>query len=180
MGGRDEGRARTSFSTKASNQAARHVGHALQGIVPQSECWAADDTACVLPLSEPGTWADAGYEHCVSSATYAMTCVSCCEAVHRQTELFARWLLENPGGKTSFNTAEEADAVDEVFNSALAGLKPADRDLKIVQGIRGLLRAGIAMHHSGLLPILKEVIEILFQEGLVKVRATHAIHTRMW
>ena len=46
---------------------------------------------------------------------------------------------------------------------------PADRDLKIVQGIRGLLRAGIAMHHSGLLPILKEVIEILFQEGLVKV-----------
>ena len=29
--------------------------------------------------------------------------------------------------------------------------------------------AGI--HHSGLLPILKEVIEILFQEGLVKVRS---------
>lgn len=25
------------------------------------------------------------------------------------------------------------------------------------------------MHHSGLLPILKEVIEILFQEGLIKV-----------
>lgn len=59
--------------------------------------------------------------------------------------------------------------MDEVFDSALAGLKPADRDLRIVQGIRGLLRAGIAMHHSGLLPILKEIIEILFQEGLVKV-----------
>ena len=52
-----------------------------------------------------------------------------------------------------------------------AGLKPEDRDLRIVQGIRGLLRAGIAMHHSGLLPILKEVIEILFQEGLIKVLA---------
>lgn len=25
------------------------------------------------------------------------------------------------------------------------------------------------MHHSGLLPILKEVIEILFQEGFIKV-----------
>lgn len=31
-----------------------------------------------------------------------------------------------------------------------------------------LLKKGIGIHHSGLLPILKEVIEILFQEGLVK------------
>jgi ATP-dependent RNA helicase DOB1 len=31
-----------------------------------------------------------------------------------------------------------------------------------------LLKRGIGIHHSGLLPILKEVIEILFQEGLVK------------
>jgi replicative superfamily II helicase len=33
-----------------------------------------------------------------------------------------------------------------------------------------LLRRGIGIHHSGLLPILKEIIEILFQEGLLKVR----------
>ena len=32
-----------------------------------------------------------------------------------------------------------------------------------------LLKRGIGVHHSGLLPILKEVIEILFQEGLIKV-----------
>ena len=32
-----------------------------------------------------------------------------------------------------------------------------------------LLRAGVAMHHSGLLPLLKEVVEILFQEQLIKV-----------
>lgn len=31
-----------------------------------------------------------------------------------------------------------------------------------------LLKRGIGIHHGGLLPILKEVIEILFQEGLVK------------
>jgi ATP-dependent RNA helicase DOB1 len=35
--------------------------------------------------------------------------------------------------------------------------------------MRGLQR-GIGVHHSGLLPILKEVIEILFQETLIKVR----------
>jgi len=34
-----------------------------------------------------------------------------------------------------------------------------------------LLKQGIGIHHGGLLPILKEVIEIMFQEGLIKVRA---------
>jgi antiviral helicase SKI2 len=32
-----------------------------------------------------------------------------------------------------------------------------------------LLKRGIGVHHSGILPILKEVVEMLFQEGLVKV-----------
>ena len=38
-----------------------------------------------------------------------------------------------------------------------------------VVSILPLLRRGIGVHHSGLLPLLKEVIEILFQEGLLKV-----------
>jgi superfamily II RNA helicase len=35
--------------------------------------------------------------------------------------------------------------------------------------LRGLLEKGIAFHHSGLLPVLKEVVEILFGRGLVKL-----------
>ena len=35
--------------------------------------------------------------------------------------------------------------------------------------IRGLLEKGIAFHHSGLLPILKEMVEILFGRGFIKV-----------
>ena len=35
--------------------------------------------------------------------------------------------------------------------------------------IHKLLLKGIAYHHSGLIPILKEVIEILFAKGLIKV-----------
>ncbi|KAJ0045335.1 hypothetical protein Pint_05622 [Pistacia integerrima] len=40
-----------------------------------------------------------------------------------------------------------------------------------VSNMLPLLKRGIGVHHSGLLPILKEVIEILFQEGLIKVRS---------
>ena len=35
--------------------------------------------------------------------------------------------------------------------------------------IRGLLMRGIAFHHSGLQPLLKEIVEILFTKGYVKV-----------
>ena len=37
-----------------------------------------------------------------------------------------------------------------------------------------MLKRGIGVHHSGLLPILKEVIEIMFQENLLKVSGLHA------
>lgn len=32
-----------------------------------------------------------------------------------------------------------------------------------------LLERGIGVHHSGVLPLLKEVVEMLFSQGLVKV-----------
>jgi antiviral helicase SKI2 len=35
--------------------------------------------------------------------------------------------------------------------------------------MRDLLSRGIAVHHGGLLPIVKEIVEILFTKGLVKV-----------
>jgi len=38
-----------------------------------------------------------------------------------------------------------------------------------ISNLLPLLKRGIGIHHGGLLPILKEVIEILFQEGLIKV-----------
>jgi len=37
------------------------------------------------------------------------------------------------------------------------------------QALRALLEKGIAFHHSGLLPVLKEAVEILFGRGLVKL-----------
>ena len=69
----------------------------------------------------------------------------------------------------TFNEQSERDMVDKVFNSALEMLTEEDKQLPQVQNILPLLKRGIGIHHSGLLPILKETIEILFQEGLIKV-----------
>ena len=39
-----------------------------------------------------------------------------------------------------------------------------------------MLKRGVGVHHSGLLPILKEVIEIMFQENLIKVLLPVNLH----
>lgn len=44
-----------------------------------------------------------------------------------------------------------------------------DRKLSQVQTLTEQLNRGIATHHAGLLPILKEVVEILFYQGLIRV-----------
>ena len=68
-----------------------------------------------------------------------------------------------------FNTEEEKRTIEEVYNNALQCLSSEDRDLPAVEKMLPMLQRGIGVHHSGLLPILKELIEILFQEQLVKV-----------
>ena len=69
----------------------------------------------------------------------------------------------------AFNDESEKAMVTKVFESAIESLSEEDKTLPQIQHILPLLRRGIGVHHSGLLPILKETIEILFQENLIKV-----------
>ncbi|ESR56611.1 hypothetical protein CICLE_v10018695mg [Citrus x clementina] len=70
--------------------------------------------------------------------------------------------------KLDFNTQEEKDTVEQVFQNAVDCLNEEDRNLPAIELMLPLLKRGIAVHHSGLLPVIKELVELLFQEGLVK------------
>eukprot|EP00796_Vickermania_ingenoplastis_P005232 gene5232-3746_t len=71
--------------------------------------------------------------------------------------------------RLNFNNTEEDALVTEVFQNAMESLPEDDRKLPAIEHLLPLLKRGVGIHHSGLLPILKEVVEILFQAGLVKV-----------
>ncbi|KAJ3996205.1 rRNA-processing arch domain-containing protein [Lentinula boryana] len=71
--------------------------------------------------------------------------------------------------KFEFNSTDEQEVVTNIFTNAIENLSPDDRNLPQINQLLPLLKRGIGVHHSGLFPILKEVIEILFQEGLIKV-----------
>jgi ATP-dependent RNA helicase DOB1 len=62
----------------------------------------------------------------------------------------------------------EKDLISQVYTSAIESLSEDDRQLPQVVALLPLLKRGIGIHHGGLLPILKEIVEILFSEGLIK------------
>lgn len=68
-----------------------------------------------------------------------------------------------------FCTATEKSAIHMIVEKSIARLRPDDRTLPQIMKLRELLSRGFAVHHGGMLPILKEVVEILFAKALVKV-----------
>ncbi|KAI8601786.1 NUC185 domain-containing protein [Dissophora ornata] len=78
---------------------------------------------------------------------------------------------ENASGlsSTDLMTSSQKSEVHVFFEKSLVRLHGTDRELPQIQRMRDLLGRGIAVHHSGLLPIMKEMVEILFARGLVKV-----------
>ena len=82
----------------------------------------------------------------------------------RECESYAMQLSQ-----LDFATAEEKSVIEAVFTNAIASLSEDDKSLPQIAALLPLLLRGIGIHHGGLLPILKEVIEILFQESLLKI-----------
>ncbi|TPX59484.1 hypothetical protein SpCBS45565_g07719 [Spizellomyces sp. 'palustris'] len=64
--------------------------------------------------------------------------------------------------------AAEKSEVHVFIEKCVSRLKGTDKELPQILRMRDLLSRGIAVHHGGLLPIVKEMVEILFTRGLVK------------
>ncbi|KAG7202632.1 hypothetical protein KM043_009812 [Ampulex compressa] len=66
-------------------------------------------------------------------------------------------------------TKDEKNCVFEFFKDSIKHLKGTDRQLPQILMMQALLQKGIGIHHSGILPIIKEIVEMLFQKGVVKL-----------
>ncbi|XP_068929383.1 superkiller complex protein 2 [Petaurus breviceps papuanus] len=78
---------------------------------------------------------------------------------------------EQASGLSSLDltTGSEKSEIHLFLQRCLARLRGSDRQLPQVLHMSELLRRGLGVHHSGILPILKEIVEMLFSRGLVKV-----------
>src|SRR5579864_5528377 len=64
----------------------------------------------------------------------------------------------------------EIDAMVKAHLDQIRDRDEAELYLDLLDG--DTLRRGLAMHHAGLLPYLKELVEVLFQRVFIKVTAT--------
>ena len=70
---------------------------------------------------------------------------------------------------TTLVTLEEQQDIKAIFNSQMEKYKIYYQHLKQYKDVYKQIQTGIAYHHSGLIPILKEIIEILYSKGLIKL-----------
>jgi len=66
-------------------------------------------------------------------------------------------------------TEEERVRIAELVDGRLWELPPEDLEVRGLSRWRRSLLDGLAAHHAGLVPLFKEIIEALFQQGLLKL-----------
>ncbi|MGV8169115.1 MAG: DEAD/DEAH box helicase, partial [Candidatus Nanoarchaeia archaeon] len=86
---------------------------------------------------------------------------------------FSRLLTEKKAeslkAKKNYLSSSEAAEVSRIVREKLSETDPSVLSLKTTRLLRDCLSHGIAFHHAGILAVLKEMVETLFAQGLVKV-----------
>ena len=70
--------------------------------------------------------------------------------------------------KMDLTTEDEKEVIEKIFKNAISTLSDEDQQLPQIKMMLPLLMNGIGIHHGGLLPIVKETVELIFQEGFIK------------
>jgi superfamily II RNA helicase len=69
----------------------------------------------------------------------------------------------------SLTTPEEQATIRHIFESRLKQYTAECKNLAQYYELQKLIEKGIAYHHSGVAPLLKEIVEIIFKQGLIKL-----------
>lgn len=77
-------------------------------------------------------------------------------------------LTENLQTET-YTSRRERSQIRVFIDDCLFRLEERDRELPQIRFVTELLMRGIAVHHGGLLPLLKEMTEILFARGFIRI-----------
>lgn len=85
--------------------------------------------------------------------------------------VFSRNQCEKLTSNISINLIDHKtrSSIIDTFNKYMLPYKEVYEQLPMYHTLYDLLLKGVAYHHSGMVPILKEIVEILFGMGLIKV-----------
>jgi len=69
----------------------------------------------------------------------------------------------------NITTSGEKQYIRTFIHNAINKLKDSDWKIEQIQSLSKILETGVGYHHAGLLPILKEIVEILFEKSLIRI-----------
>ena len=70
--------------------------------------------------------------------------------------------------KIDLTTDEEKELIESIYTNAIMTLSTEDQNLPQIEKMLPILKKGVGVHHGGMLPIVRECVELIFQEGLIK------------
>ncbi len=108
---------------------------------------------------QPREIVDALDEQDLLPAIYFLFSRNDCQIFAEQLAVM-RPALEEPG---------QIAHIEHILQTYMDSLRPEDRELEQVQVTCRLARKGIGFHHAGLLPVLKQLVEVLFSRGLMHI-----------
>ena len=108
------------------------------------------------------------FEHRLNECMRRLESTACLPAI---AFVFSRKGCERMAGDLTGSYLDSSDAavVAHIWDFHLSRFRDSLEVSPQAHALRALAMRGIAYHHSGLLPFLKEILEILFAKGLVKV-----------
>lgn len=79
------------------------------------------------------------------------------------------FLSEFAAAGLDLTTAQERKQIAAFFHQCISRLKPHDREILQIQSLKDILVRGVGVHHGDLLPVCKEIVELLLHKNLVKL-----------
>ena len=75
--------------------------------------------------------------------------------------------LQNSG--INLTKEEEKKTIEEIYICAMLTLSEEDQNIPQLKNMLNILKLGIGIHHGGMVPIIRECVELIFQSGLIKI-----------
>lgn len=79
------------------------------------------------------------------------------------------YLSEYAAAGLDLTNSQERRQIATFFHQCVARLKPHDQEILQIQDLKTILLKGVGVHHGDLLPVCKEIVELLLHKNLIKL-----------
>ena len=90
-------------------------------------------------------------------------------SINEVEEYSYKVLMDFKKNNINFINEEDQEKIEEIFMSYIANISPEEQNIKQISELLIYLKNGIGLYHNGMIPILNEIVQSLFEKELIKI-----------